>query len=266
MKIIYTLISIICAIIYLFPILWIVLISLKPTDLIFSEPMSIIFPITSEHYLKVISSLFIRYLFNSLIVSVLNVVLVLTVSIPAAYAVGRLGVGRGNLLFWLLSLRMTPPIVFTIPIFIIFQILGLLDNVFVLVLVYCLFNVPLAVWVLETYIESIPTEIEEAAFIDGCNISQIWRYILIPVMAPALVTVSILMFIAAWNEYLFALILTITQSRTWTIGSQIFIGTHRVLWGELAASGILGIVPPLILITLIRSRIVEGLTLGRFKG
>ncbi|MFH7835317.1 MAG: ABC transporter permease subunit [Candidatus Aenigmatarchaeota archaeon] len=135
-----------------------------------------------------------------------------------------------------------------------------------LVLVYCLFNVPLAVWVLETYVESIPTEIEEAAFIDVCNISQIWRYILIPVMAPALVTVSILMFIAAWNEYLFALILTITQSRTWTIGSQIFIGTHRVLWGELAASGILGIVPPLILITLIRSRIVEGLTLGRFKG
>ncbi|MEM2004134.1 MAG: carbohydrate ABC transporter permease [Nitrososphaerota archaeon] len=266
MKIIYTIIALLISFLFISPILWIGVISVKPTDLIFSEVISLTFFPTIEHYSNVLSSQFVTYLLNSLLVALFNIALVLLISIPAAYAVSRLRVGRKNFMFWLLTLRMTPPIVFSIPIFVIFQLIGLLDNLLSLVLVYSIFNVPLAVWFFTTFINAIPHEVEEAAFIDGCDIYNLWLRILIPIIMPAIVSISILSFIAAWNEYLFALILTITKSRTWTIGSQIFVGTYRVQWGELAAAGIIGVIPPILLLFIIKERLIQGLTLGRLRG
>ena len=126
-----------------------------------------------------------------------------------------------------------------------FKKFSLLDQHLGLILIYQTFSVPLAVWMFQSFIQEIPIDYEEAALIDGATRWQVMRWITLRLSLPVIIAISVLAFIAAWNEYLFALTLTITKSRTWSVGSQIFVGTYDIQWGELAASAILGIMPPL---------------------
>jgi multiple sugar transport system permease protein len=190
----------------------------------------------------------------------------IALSFPVGYSIARYKTGGKNLLFWILSLRISPPIVFIIPIYFLFQMLNLLDKQFGLILIYQTFNVPLAVWLFRSYVHDIPIDYEEAALIDGASKVQVLTRITLRLSLPAVIAVFVLAFIAAWNEYIFALILTITKSRTWSVGSQIFVGTYDIQWGELSAAAIVGIVPPLILAYLLRKRLIEGFTMGLLKG
>lgn len=250
-----------------FPIIWLAVVSLKPTDLIFLEPVSITFKPTIEHFVNVfLQTPFLKYISNSLLVALTSSLLTIALSFPVGYSIARYKTGGGSLLFWFLSLRISPPIVFIIPIYFLFKTLNLLDQQLGLILIYQTFNVPLAVWLFRSYVQEIPLDYEEAALIDGATRLQVITKITLRLALPAVIAVFVLAFIASWNEFLFALILTITKSRTWAVGSQIFIGTYDIQWGELSAAGIVGVIPPLILAYLLRKRLIEGFTMGLLKG
>ena len=266
-KIIYLILGVLAVLFFNFPIFWIVLNSVKPTDLIFSSPTSIVFLPTISHFSNVFTQTpFLRYISNSLIIALISSLLTLILSFPVGYSIARFKTGGKHLLFWLLSLRISPPVVFIIPIYFMFQEFHLLDQHLGLILIYQTFSVPLAVWMFKSFIQEIPIDYEEAALIDGATRWQVMRWITLRLSLPVIIAVSVLAFIASWNEYLFALTLTITKSRTWSVGSQIFVGTYDIQWGELAASAILGVIPPLILAFLLRKWLVEGLTMGLVKG
>jgi multiple sugar transport system permease protein len=250
-----------------FPVIWITIVSFKPTDLIFKAPTAILFRPTLEHFANLMAKTeFFRYLHNSLVVAAGSALFTLLLSFPAAFSVARFKTGGEDFAFWLMTLRITPPIVFVIPLYALYLSLNLLDEPLGLILIYQTFNVPLAVWVLRSFLEELPRDYEEAAQVDGASLMQAMVLITLRMALPALVAVGVLSFVAAWNEYLYALVLTITRTRTWAVGSQVFVGTYEIQWGELAAAGVVGMIPPLILTYLIREHLVRGLTLGALKG
>lgn len=263
---IYFMLGIFAVLFFNFPIFWIALNAIKPTDLIFLSPTSVIFQPTTNHFIKVFTQTpFIKYMSNSLIIALISSFLTLLLSFPAGYSIARFRTGGKHLLFWLLSLRISPPVVFIIPVYFMFKRLNLLDQRLGLILIYQTFNVSLSVWMFKSFIQDIPIDYEEAALIDGATRLQVMIFITLRLSLPVIISIAILSFIFSWNEYLFALSLTITKSRTWSVGSQIFVGTFDIQWGELAAAAILGIIPPLVLAFLLRKRLVEGLTMGLVK-
>ncbi|GAH27398.1 unnamed protein product, partial [marine sediment metagenome] len=210
---------------------------------------------------------------NSLIIASLNLLLVLGVSIPAAYGIARFRVGGENLSFWILSQRMLPPVATIIPFFLLFrgfELFGrqitLLDKHLGLILVYCTFNIAFAVWLLIGFFESFPAEIEEAAVIDGCSrIGAVLR-VVIPVIAPGIVVTGLFCFIFSWNEFLFALILTREAAKTVTLQLSQFRTPTKILWGEMSALSLITIIPILVIVVFIQRYLVKGLAFGAVKG
>jgi len=261
-----TLIATSIMLIFNFPLIWMGLMTFKPTDMIFKEPFRVIFPITFEHFGRVNYVVGTTY-YMSLIVAISSTLITLAISIPAAYSISRFKTGGQNLLGWLLTLRITPAIIVLIPMYIMFYNLKLLDTPYALILIYQTFNVPFAVFVLKSFIDDIPVDYEESALTDGYTQFQVLRKITLKLSMPAIFTVLILTFVMAWNEYLFALILSITKSRTWRVGAQCFAGTSGpgIEFGPLATSGLLGMIPPLILAFIVRKHLLRSFTLGIIK-
>lgn len=260
------LILLLASIVALIPIIWIFHLSIKPESLLYVLPPVLRFKPTAEHYLEVFTYYpFGKYILNSIIVTTISTLVTLAVSFPAAYSMGRFKTGGDNFSFWVLSIRMLPPIVFAVPMFILMQSYGLLDTWWALILVYLTFSIPLAVWILKSFIEDLPVECEEAAMLDGCSRLKAMVAITFPLVAPALIAVAILNFIFSWNEFLFALILTFTEARTVQVGVAEFVTGYAIIWGAIAAAGCIVVIPTLVFIMLARRYLVRGLTMGTVK-
>ena len=259
-------ILLLASIVALIPILWTFHLSIKPESLLYSLPPVWKFKPSLEHYVKVFTYYpFAKYILNSIIITTVSTLITLAVSFPAAYSIGRFKTGGDNFSFWVLSIRMLPPIVFAVPMFLLMQSYGLLDTWWALILVYLTFNIPLAVWILKSFIEDLPVECEEAAMLDGCSRLKAMIIITFPLIAPALIAVAILNFIFSWNEFLFALILTFTEARTVQIGVAEFVTGYAIIWGAIAAAGCIAIIPTLAFIMLARRYLVRGLTMGTVR-
>lgn len=192
-----------------FPLFWAVLSSFKDDLEIFRFPPSVLFSPGLWAYRVILSGEWLNYFKNSIIVSVGSVLLSLIIGIPGAYALARYDLPRKNLtMLSILSVRMMPGVVVLIPFFFIFVFLHLLDNYFGLILVYTTFNLPYVVWIMKGFIEQIPKAMEEAAELDGANLGQIFREVLIPLSRAGLVITAFLCFAQAWNDFMFAFILT----------------------------------------------------------
>lgn len=255
------------SIIALIPIIWTFHLSIKPNNLLYVLPPVLKFKPTAEHYLKVFTYYpFAKYILNSVIVTTVSTLITLIVSFPAAYSIGRFKTGGDNFSFWVLSIRMLPPIVFAVPMFILIQSYGLLDTWWALILVYLTFNIPLAVWIIKSFVEDLPEECEEAAMLDGCSRLKAMVTITLPLITPALIAVAILNFIFSWNEFLFALILTFTEARTVQVGAAEFVTGYAIHWGSVAAAGSVATIPTLVFTMLARRYLVRGLTMGTVKG
>lgn len=260
------LILLLASIVALIPIIWIFHLSIKPESLLYVLPPVLRFKPTAEHYLEVFTYYpFGKHILNSIIVTTISTLVTLAVSFPAAYSMGRFKTGGDNFSFWVLSIRMLPPIVFAVPMFILMQSYGLLDTWWALILVYLTFSIPLAVWILKSFIEDLPVECEEAAMLDGCSRLKAMVTITFPLVAPALIAVAILNFIFSWNEFLFALILTFTEARTVQVGVAEFVTGYAIIWGAIAAAGCIAVIPTLVFIMLARRYLVRGLTMGTVK-
>jgi multiple sugar transport system permease protein len=153
-----------------------------------------------------------------------------------------------------------------LPLFIVFRTLGLLDTYLALILGHATFTLPFAIWLLTSYIDGIPADLDEAATIDGATRMQALRLVILPLVVPGLVAVGIYLFIASWNEYLFALMLAGRTVRTVTVALQMFIGENEIHWGLLTAGGTLVALPAVLLFLLVQRRLVGGLTGGAVKG
>lgn len=258
-------------IIFVFPIYLLITSAFKYQVDIFNPSRLIVFTITLENFQKAVSHyLVLTALRNSLLVTVGCIGIVLPVSILAAYALTRYEFrGRKMLALNILTIRILPPVVVAIPMFIMAHWLNLYNSLQILILVNSLANLPLAIWLLKTFISDIPVSLEEASMLDGCNRFQVLRYITIPLLIPGIIATVLFTFIFSWNELLFALFLTggrDTRTLPLAAASTIKVGSMGITyWGEASAVAIIMLVPVLIVFVLAEKYLSRALTFGMVK-
>ena len=253
----------------LFPIWWMISTSLKrPVD-IYSGVAILPPQATLQNYVELFRERhFGDFLRNSLVVVTFSVAISLVAGTLAAYAISRYA-GRRMRNLWLaaaLVVRMVPPILLAVPLYIVLARYRLLDTPLGLILVYASLNTSLVVWMMESYLAEIPTEIEEAALVDGDTpMTALWRIVL-PLAAPGLIATAIFAVILTYNEFLLALSFTSTAaSQTVTVGVSTLIGKIQIEWGPMAAAGVIGAVPIIVFTLLVQRHFVRGLTLGALR-
>ncbi|MEZ4736672.1 MAG: carbohydrate ABC transporter permease [Caldilineaceae bacterium] len=256
----------------LFPFYWAVVSSITPANQLFSTPVRY-FPAnpTLSSYQTVFSNpAFMRALLNSVIVAGTTVLLSLLIGSFGAYALGRLQFrGRSLVLYLVLSMTMFPAIAILGALFTMVRALGIYNTPWALVLTYMTFSLPFTVWVLSNFFQSLPAELEQAAYVDGATPFQTFYMILLPLTAPGLVTTGLLAFISAWNEFLYALTFTLTENaRTVPVAIALFSGEQEfeIPWGDIMAAAVVVTVPLVVLVLIFQQRLVEGLTAGAVKG
>jgi multiple sugar transport system permease protein len=252
----------------LFPILWIGLLSVKNEVQAFANPPLFVFQPTFENYYDLFTEeSFGDYLLNSIIIAVSSSLLCLTVGIPMAYASARVK-SRINqrILIWVLISRMAPAMTYVIPYFVVFSQLKLIDTHFGLILTYSTLNLPLVIWLMRSFFLDTPREIYDAATMDGASPFQSFIRIALPMATPGIASTGIIAFVVAWNEFIFALVLTRRHAVTAQIGIgnlQKYEGTE---WGQMAAGAIILILPAILIALFISKYFVQGLTSGSTKG
>jgi multiple sugar transport system permease protein len=250
------------------PYAWMMLTSIKTDADIAAFPVRYLpTKVTFEHYRMLLErTTFSGNLLNSFIVALGACTLGLGVSIPAAYGFSRFRFpGRRVLMTQFLVINMFPIVLIIIPLFVLMRQMGLLDTVLGIVLGHSTFAIPFSIWMLTSYMNAIPGELDEAARIDGASRLQTLRLVILPVVLPGIVTTGIYIFVTSWNEYLFAMMLSGQNVRTVTVALQLFIGEFTVQWGLLTAGGTLIAIPVTILFLLVQKRLVGGLTAGAVK-
>jgi multiple sugar transport system permease protein len=254
---------------FLGPFFWILTTSLKGNEDFFAfPPVWIPLEPSLAHYVSLFTrSSGARYFANSMIISTLSMVAALVVSLPTAYAIARWRFGGGLLSTFLLVLRMLPAIALIIPIYIMYRMLGLTNSYVGLVIVYTVVYIPFAVWLLVGFLRDFPVEIEEAAMIDGCSRLRALVQVIVPIIAPGMAVVALFSFIATWNEFLFAVVLTGIETKTMMVLVTSFTtGGTDMFYGEATASVVLGVLPAFAVAFMLQRYLVKGLALGGTKG
>ncbi|TVR87557.1 MAG: carbohydrate ABC transporter permease [Trueperaceae bacterium] len=256
----------------LFPFYWAIVSSLKTPSQLFMTPVQYLPPTPRwSNYVEVFTSQpFARFLLNSAVVAGVATLFALAIGSFAAYALGRFQFrGRTTVYYATLAVTMFPQISVLGGLFVLIRGLGLYNSLPGLVLTYMIFTLPFTTWLLTSFVRSIPIELEEAATVDGATPTQIMLRILLPLMAPGLVTAGLLAFIQAWNEFLFALTFTLDErSRTVPVAIALFSGasSFELPWHLIMAASVIVTVPLIVLVLVFQRRIVEGLTAGAVKG
>jgi multiple sugar transport system permease protein len=251
------------------PFLWQMSTSIQPDrELMSATPHIFPYPITFEHFVNIFSGKsFHRYIINSTIVTITTTFLCLLFGSIAAYALARLDIrGRFAFLGFILGVSMFPQIAIVGPLYVLGSNFGWLDTYRVLIVIYLALGLPLVTWVLFGYFRSIPKTIDEAARIDGARPLTIFFRIILPMSLPAVVTTGLLCFIAAWNEFMFALAFTSdVNHQTVPVGIANFTGLHYVPWGDIAAASVVVTLPLVIMVLIFQQHIISGLTGGALK-
>lgn len=262
------------SIVTLFPIYWLFVISVKPAVQLFSTPDVILSDPYWGNYVKVMGDRLIRsYMINSLIISSGNAILCTVLGFFACYALSRFNMsGKESIFFWTITNRMAPPAVFLLPLFLLMTQVytvgewNLLDTRIGMILVYCTFNLPFAIWTLRPTVDGIPKDLDEAAFVDGASPWQVITEVVFPLCRPGLAVTLILTWVFAWNEYLLAATLTNFNARTLTTGLSEYVTSTGTEWGIMATISVFTLIPALIVFGMVQKHIVAGLTFGAVKG
>lgn len=255
-------------IIFLFPVYWIAVGAFKVEGEFFHYP-PVFWPshFDFENFVRGLTTFGgAEALVSSLIVALANTILVIAFGVLLAYSMGRFNVGGDNMSFFVLSLLFAPPVIATMPLFIIWKTLKMLDTYPVLFLSYILINMPFAVWIMKGFFEDIPHGIENAALLDGYSRFHAFRKYVLPLAVPGIAVTALFVFIFSWNEYLFALIFTRSRASTLPITLAGMTGGHEIPWGEISALSLIAILPGVILTLFFQKYLVRGLTFGAVKG
>jgi multiple sugar transport system permease protein len=259
-------------VITLFPVYWIAGNSFKYDIDIFSVPPQWYpaNPTLKHYYAAFVERPFLRYALNSFIIAVFTTIVSLVLGTMAGYALARFqypGRWRYHVSFWILSTRMMPPIVTIIPLYIAFNYLNLLNTKTAVVIAYTAFNLPFATWMMKSYFQDLPVELEEAAMVDGDTRWGAFLRVALPLARPGLAATAIFCLIISWNEFLLALVLTLTErSQTLPIGIAGRVTQYNTYWGEISATGFMACVPIMIFAFIVQKHLVRGLSFGAVKG
>lgn len=254
----------------LFPLYWTLNTSFKlPAETQQFPPTFLPETFTVQGYVNVLTeSGGAEVLFHSLVISVGATVLAMAIGVPAGYAYARNAdrIGGKHAAFWILSIRMFPPIAPILPLFFMFRELGMIDTFSVMILLYLTFNVPLVVWLMRSFFRDVPQAIEEAALIDGYSRFQAFYKVALPLVSPGLVATTLLVWVFSWNEFQFALVFTRSSAQTYPVLIPSLVGGHATLWNQIAALSTMAMLPVIAIALLMQRRLIRGLTLGAVKG
>lgn len=261
-----TILTWVIVVVVVFPILFMVLTAFKTETDAAAFPPKIIAPVTFENFEKVFDRGFGLFLINSIIASVGSTILVMALAIPAAYALTIRPILRWrDALFFLVSTRFMPFAAVVIPLYLLLSTLGILDNVGVLMILYIGMNLPIAVWMMRSFLEEVPREILEAAQLDGANVRKEIMRVVMPIVAPGTAAAALIVFIFAWNEYFLAFNLTANSARTLPPFLGGFVDARGQFLATLSAAATLSITPVVIAGWVAQKRLVRGLSMGALK-
>ena len=261
-------VSFIAIAITILPITWLFLISIKSKGETFTKPPKWIFDPTMQNYIDLWDNdLFKDTFFNSFFITIISITLSIVIAIFAAYALKRYQIRfKTAFMQWLLLAYMLPEFLFVLPMFAIYQSIGIYDTYIGMALIYQVHVLPFSIWMLRSFLEEIPKEIDDAAYLDGCNPIQAIYKIYLPLIIPGIVATAILNGIWVWNELAIALGLTFFDAQPITVGVASFRGYASINWGGMTGSAIVSMIPMILFVVFAQKHIVKGLTLGSVKG
>ena len=258
---------------FIFPILWTFSFSVKPRAIQTVVPPRFVYSPTIQHYKTVlvegsdVSQSYVRDLGNSLIIATATTALVIIIGTPAAYSLARLRPRRkDDMMMFVLASRMAPAVALIIPYFLIYKEVGLLEKHLGLTIAYLTFNLSFYVWLLAVFVKEIPQDLEGAAMSDGYGPFYTFSRVLLPLMRPSIIACAVLVFIFAWNEFAFALVLGGPNTETLPLAISRFLTPSGIQFGPLAALGMIAIIPVAVMVFVLYKHIVRGLSLGAVKG
>jgi len=254
--------------IYVVPILWMTTSSIKEEKDAFSMPPKVFTKPTLANYRDAFAVRgFSKNFVNSIIVSVGSSFFALLLGTPAAYALSRFKMRRKeDLFFWFLSTRMAPPILAALPIFIISRKMGIFDTRGLLIIMNTLINLSWVVWMMRSFFDELPVQIDEACMVDGLTRVTALTKVILPLARPGLVATLIFCLVLSWNEYFFALVLTSVRAVTLPAAITSFLTIHGLLWGQMCAAGTIIMLPILFFVFIVQKHLIRGLTMGAVKG
>ncbi|CAM03429.1 carbohydrate ABC transporter membrane protein 2 (CUT1 family) [Saccharopolyspora erythraea NRRL 2338] len=254
------------AVLFVFPLLWMVLTSFKQEADAYTDPPRLVFTPTLEQFAGILERGFLPYLGNSAFVTVVSTVLVLLMAVPASYALSIAAVpGTRDALGFFLSTKMLPIVAAIIPLYVISQNLKLLDNVWALVVLYTAMNLPLAVWMMRSFFLEVPKEMVEAGRVDGANLPTLLFRVVLPVVAPGIAATALICVIFSWTEFFYAVNLTAAQAGTVPVFLVGFITSEGLYWAQLSAAALLASLPVMVVGWIAQNHLVRGLSMGAVK-
>lgn len=252
---------------FLFPIYWLFAISIKTPDEIYSSPPVWV---PDGFHLDAYVSLFregdVEAIWNSLFVASVSTVFALLFGTMCAYSLARYRTGGIHLGLWIISQRMIPPIAIVFPVFLLFIMIGWVDTYQGLIILYTVFNVPYVIWMMRGYILDIPVELEQSALVDGCNHWQVFGRVVFPMVRGGLFATAVFTFIFAWNDFIFAVIITRDEVTTFPVQITHYFGAQSTFWSKISAMSVLGTLPIMIAVGILQRFLVRGMTMGAIKG
>ncbi len=254
-------------IIFVFPVYWLFIISFKTPEEIFAFP-PVWYPQSFQlaNYKVLFKDGDANTVVNSLILASVSTFFAMILGTIAAYSLVRFKTGGENLSVWIISQRMMPPVAIVFPIFLLYVWLGWVDTYFGLIVLYTAFSLPYVIWMMRGYIEDIPLELEESALVDGCTRWEVLWKVVLPMARSGLFATAVFTFVFAWNDFLFALVLTRTEVTTYTVQVTHYFGGQSNFWAKIAAMSMLGTVPVFIAVATMQRYLVRGISMGAVKG
>ena len=254
-------------VIFVFPVYWLFIISFKTPDEIFAFP-PVWYPksIQFGNYFVLFKDGDAKTVLNSLILASVSTFFAMILGTIAAYSLVRFKTGGENLAVWIISQRMMPPVAIVFPVFLLYVFFGWVDTFFGLILLYTAFNLPYVIWMMRGYIEDIPLELEESALVDGCSRWAVLWKVVMPMARSGLFATAVFTFVFAWNEFLFALVLTRTEVATYTVQVTHYFGGQSNFWAKIAAMSVLGTIPVFFAVATLQRYLVRGISMGAVKG
>ena len=260
-------IAIAVTLVFLFPVYWLFMIAFKTPDEIFHAP-PVWYPasIQFDNFAVLFKDRDAVTVGNSLFIAGCSTLVSMFLGTLCAYSLARFKTGGENLAVWIISQRMVPPIAIVFPLFLLYVWLGWVDTYYGMILLYTAFNLPYVIWMMRGYIEDVPIDLEQSALVDGCTRWQVLMRVVFPMVRTGLFATAVFTFVFAWNDFIFALVMTRSAVTTYPVQVTHYFGAQSNFWAKIAAMSMLGTLPVFIAVAALQRYLVRGISLGAVKG
>ena len=259
--------AIVVTVVFLFPVYWLFMIAFKTPDEIFHAP-PVWYPasIQFDNFAVLFKDRDAVTVGNSLFIAGCSTLVSMFLGTLCAYSLARFKTGGENLAVWIISQRMVPPIAIVFPLFLLYVWLGWVDTYYGMILLYTAFNLPYVIWMMRGYIEDVPIDLEQSALVDGCTRWQVLMRVVFPMVRTGLFATAVFTFVFAWNDFIFALVMTRSAVTTYPVQVTHYFGAQSNFWAKIAAMSMLGTLPVFIAVAALQRYLVRGISLGAVKG